>query len=236
MIDPLELTAQAMLRDMRQFNTISQNVANVNTQGYKALHPAVEQPLSIEQSSLIQNKSAVSLARNTAISDGALNKTDQALDFALTGNGFFVIKQDAQQLLTRSGHFITDQQGFIRTATGGFLMGKAGPIQIELGNLELTRNGELFLNGDLLDKLKIVVPLSGEQLKHQGAGHYQVSNVQQADDRQFQLHQGYLEASNVDVAGEMIQLLSTQRHFGLMQRYMATYDGMVKEAINSLGK
>lgn len=237
MIDPIELTAQAMLRDMQQFNTISQNVANVNTQGYKALHPAASQPtFSIEQGSLKQAELTASQGKDTAVADGALNKTDQALDFALTGKGFFVISQDDQQLLTRSGHFVTDQQGFIRTAMGGFLMGNSGPIQIEVGNLDLSRSGELSLNGDLLDELKIVVPIPGEQMKHQGAGHYQVENVQQADSKQYQLQQGYLEASNVDVAGEMIQLLSTQRHFGLMQRYMATYDGMVKGAINSLGK
>jgi len=237
MIDPIELTAQAMLRDIQQFNTISQNVANVNTQGYKALHSATGQPIfSIEQGSLTQSEPTASQGSDTAVADGALNKTDQALDFALTGKGFFVISQDDQQLLTRSGHFITDKDGFIRTGMGGFLMGKQGPIQIEVGNLELNRSGEILLNGELLDELEIVIPIAGQKMNHQGAGHYQVDNVQQADSKQYQLQQGYLEASNVDVAGEMIQLLSTQRHFGLMQRYMATYDGMVKGAIDSLGK
>lgn len=236
MIDPIELTAVTMARDTQTINQISQNVANVNTQGYRAKSAQANFTLSLDNNALSLSQVSPEKQGGIVEADGALNQTGKALDFALLGKGFFVIKQNEDYLLTRSGRFVTDQEGYIRTQTGGWLMGKTGPIQIEVGNLELTADGELYLNGNFLDELNIAVPVTGSKMEHKGAGHYFVKQVQQAESNAYQLHQGYLEASNVDVAGEMINLLSTQRHFGLMQRYMATYDGMVKDAINNLGK
>ncbi|MDO6685845.1 MULTISPECIES: flagellar hook basal-body protein [unclassified Agarivorans] len=219
MTDPISIVSMAMADDTRRINTIGNNVSNVSSVGFKA------QTLSSKgdvHSDLINS------------SDGRLLRTNRNLDFALQGAGFFVVDNNGQQLLSRNGSFSVNESGQLVTSMGKFLVqGKSGPINIGLGSISIDSKGAVWEGDREIDRLLIHKP--NESIFLTTAGNYNSASSQEVEEG-YVVYQGALESSNVDVAGEMVQLMATQKHFSLMQRYFLLYDGLMKNGINQIGK
>ncbi|KUI97028.1 flagellar hook basal-body protein [Vibrio sp. MEBiC08052] len=232
MVDPIEIVSQAMREDTQKINVVSHNVANVNSTGFKAQlasFPA-ERPLS-------ETGTVAGAERRQSFnfSDGHLIKTGRNLDLAVTGNGFLAL-DDAQgkKQFTRNGSLAIDHEGYlVSAATGARIVGERGTLFIGDENVEIRRDGTFMRGQQSLGKLSLYQPLG--EVTSVGQGIYQAQEYRQVEDG-FSVIQGSLETSNVDIAAEMLQLMTTQKHFGLVQRYFVAYDEQLKNGISQIGK
>ncbi|WP_411993488.1 flagellar hook-basal body protein [Agarivorans sp. DSG3-1] len=219
MTDPISIVSTAMAEDTLRINTIGNNVSNVSSVGFKA------QTLSSKgdvHSDLINN------------SDGRLLRTNRKLDLALQGTGFFVVDNNGQQLLSRNGSFSVNESGQLVTSNGKFLVqGRSGPINVGIDSFSIDSKGVIWVGDREVDRLLIKQP--NDSMLLATAGNYSSASSREVKDG-YVVYQGALESSNVDVAGEMVQLMAAQKHFSLMQRYFLLYDGLMKNGINQIGK
>src|SRR3970040_627060 len=120
---------------------IANNVANINTSGYKADRPVfkVDVPDTINGTSL---PFPVSDNFNT----GAIRQTGNVLDLAIEGDGFFVIDTPDGPRYTRSGNFILDASKALTTVDGHMVMGDGGPIILEEGKIAVDADGRVSVD------------------------------------------------------------------------------------------
>src|SRR3989337_1621297 len=143
---------------------IANNVANVNTAGYKADRPVfkVDVPDSIYQSQG-QGNAPVSDKFYTEIdsvftdfNSGLIRQTGNVLDLAIEGDGFFVIDTPDGTRYARSGNFILDASKTLTTVDGRMVMGDGGPIILEEGKIAVDADGRAYVNGSEVNRMKIV--------------------------------------------------------------------------------
>lgn len=223
MTDTIQAISRQMSQDVRTLSTVSQNVANVNTTGYKsqklvagfsdALNPAVGgHVLDLRQGPMVQ--------------------TGKSLDVALQGPGFFQVEQDGQTILSRSGALKIDADGRLRTIHGGLVMSDSGPITLSNEAITIKSNGEIWQAGTVVSRLSMVDIEDAAALQAVTGG-YRYKG--QMTEWQGSLVQGALEQSNVDVADETIRLMETTRHLESIQRAISTYDKVLEVGINRIG-
>ncbi len=258
MLRALWTAATGMTAQQENIDVISNNIANVNTTGYKKmrasfqdlLYQTVEQP-GVPTSDTTQNPTGKQIGLGTRIAgtygiftQGNLIKTDRQLDVAIEGDGFFkVILPDGTEAYTRDGNFKLDKDGRIVTSDGYPLSPQitipSNAIQIsispdgqvvailddhtttELGRITLVK----FINPAGLQRignnLYIKTDASGDPIEAnpgtQGLG---------------VLKQGFLEASNVNIVEEMINLITAQRAYEFNAKAIKAGDEMLKTAAN----
>ena len=153
--------AGAMLQQVR-LEMLSNNLANVNTIGFKEDNPVFRFQESTETNSatsagvpkLSPYVSPMDYATNH--SSGTLRKTGNPLDAAIAGDGFFEIKTADGLQYTRKGCFSVNEQGLLTTATGDTVMGQGGTIEINGSSIEISEQGEISVDGNLVDVLRVV--------------------------------------------------------------------------------
>lgn len=240
-MDALSAITAAMQDDLVRMQAIGQNLANVNTIGYKKA-TTVTQPFIDNLGNLYganQLGRAQSHHQPTEImrdfSMGTLRNTGNPLDVVIEGQGFFELLTPNGKVYTRQGQFKLDASGSLITQQGDFVMGAAGEITVDSENIEITNDGRIFTDGREVAQLKVVsfanenntmLPVGGGQFVAQG-------QAVQSDDIPS-VRQGYVELPNVDQAVEMIKMIETARHFELAQRVVRGYDDMLETSIDTL--
>ena len=276
MIRGLYTGSAGMLADMERLNVIANNLANVNTTGYK-------QDISVYKSfpeMLLRRESDNGLNRVPAGSwdampmigklgtgvelnevftrhkQGDLHKTDNPLDLALQGPGFFTVATPKGERFTRDGSFFLDKEGFVVNKEGFKLLGENGPIKLQKYNFKITPEGKIVINRAVttaltsnqhnlwqdpvtVDQLKIRTFPFMRELKKEGANLYfetPHSGPPVPMQKPFQIHQGFLEKSNVNVVKEMVKMIEVQRHYEANQKVMQTEDAALGRLINEVAK
>jgi len=228
MVDPIDIVSRTMQQDLHRIEVVSNNVANVNSVGFKA------QALPNIQSDM---NGLTKLANNPIsinVSDGRLIQTGRSLDLAIQGQGFFVVDNNGEKLLSRNGSLSVNREGYLVTSAGSYLVqGSNGAVYIGDEAFQVNETGQIISGGQELDRLQVHQAFG--DIRPVGNGAYQSQGSGQIAEG-YSIVQGVLESSNVDVASEMMQLMSTQKHFGLIQRYFVAYDGLLKNGINQIGK
>ena len=208
----LYLLAAGGERAFEQLNATTNNIANLNTPGFKKI-------LLEEMSQhLPQNKGdAYNLliyprfkATHPVLTQGALRETGAPLDLALKGRGFFAVKTKGGELYTRNGHFTVDPLGRIVDQNGNPLLDISGR-EIVLqgrGKVEITKDGVVYEDGVEVGIVKIV---DFDSVRPVGDSYYE--GVGEPMPTDAQVLQGYLESSNVNPVKEMVNLIEAQRRF-----------------------
>lgn len=221
MPNALQAISRSLGNDVQKLATISQNVANLNTTGYRGARAVPD----------FQDQTALRTSIDQR--DGGLLQSDRSLDLALRGAGFFVIEREGRFLLTRSGAFHVDAQGFLVTARGDRVQGLGGPLSIGADDVRVDARGELW-DGELsLGVLQIVSVADATRLSAASDGAYKYEGAQAQWDGS--VIQGALERTNVDPAEETVRLIETTRHAESLQRAISIYDRAMDVGINSLG-
>lgn len=223
MTDTLQAIARSLGDDVKALATISHNVANLNTPGYRGVRavPAfdAQQPL---QTAITQG-------------DGGLAQTMRTLDLALRGPGFFVVEREGQPVLVRSGAFRVDAEGLLVDAGGDRVLGTAGPVAVPEGEpVRVDANGELWSGLQPLGQLQVVAVADAALLRPAGAGAYRYEGA--LAPWTGSVVQGALERANVDPADETVRLMETTRHAESVQRAISIYDKAMDIGINKLGE
>jgi flagellar basal-body rod protein FlgF len=239
----------ALLQQMRM-ELLSNNLANVNTVGYKADVPVFRVNQTTTDGSELgaganpapyTGVSPLSppLEASIDFSSGSLKQTGNPLDVALVGEGFFAVQTDQGIQYTRQGNFMINEDGVLSTQDGQpVLNDNGGPIEIPDGVVTVDETGGIWVDGSSLDTLQIVSFPDPSSLKKTGntlfipAG----SDVtpQQATD--FSLRQGFIELSNVNAIRAMTEMIETMRVYESYQRMIRTIDDANAKSVNEVGK
>ncbi len=247
------------IAEQRRLDIISNNLANVNTLGYKkegisfrAYFQDYVRKLSeeinqeeinigeeIDLPNLLKSTEYVVVSETTTdFSQGSIKVTDNPLDLAIDGGGFFKVRTDKGFLYTRKGNFRLNSKGEIVTAEGYRLMSTMDkPIVISGKNILISDDGEVFVDGSFAGKINIV-DFPDRRLLQRLEGQY-FRNVNPLGNRElrpsnFRVIQGALETSNVNVVYEMVNMIETLRKFEAGQRVITTFSDTTSRIINQI--
>ena len=246
MIRGLYTSASAMLAAQTQSEVIGDNVANVKTPGYKEqLASNISFPaMLIERMGGNTSPEPVQIGwlgtgvgvdrASLSNTQGALETTDLKTDLALTSPGYFVVQTPGGDRYTRNGHFQLDANGMLESPEGYALQGEKGTIGPLSSEFVVKADGTVMDNGQRIDRLR-VVNIPTDALKREGQSLYSVTQpVQVSTDAQ--VLQGSIEASNVDLSGQMIQMMTVMKAYEANQKVIQTQDEMLSKAVNEVGK
>ena len=251
----LYIAATGMNAQQSQMDVISNNLANVSTNGFKGsravfedlLYQTVRQPgaQSTQQtelpSGLQQGTGVQQVATERLYTQGNLQQTGNSKDVAIDGQGFFQVQMpDGTTSYTRDGSFQTDAQGRLVTSSGyplipgitlpnnatSLTIGSDGVVSITTpGNTANVQIGTLqlatFINPTGLQSL-------GENLFAETASSGAPNVTQPSLNGAGKLQQGYVEASNVNVVQELVNMIQTQRAYEINSKAVTTSDQMLQ--------
>jgi flagellar basal-body rod protein FlgF/flagellar basal-body rod protein FlgG len=204
------------------------NLANVNTSGYKAQLPTFRSVLASASNAA---SSPVAQAVNdfgvlgdsrTDLLQGSLDHTGSDFDFALQGQGWFTVQSGTNRLYTRNGNFHVDSNGRLVTGDGNPVLGTQGPIIVPPGKLYVSGDGTVSVDGALAGQLQLVQFSSGTVLTAEGSSYVSAPSTSEQPSS-AQVVQGSLENSNVSAISAAVDLVSLQRHYDLLQQALTTF-------------
>ncbi|MDR3600685.1 MAG: flagellar basal-body rod protein FlgF [Desulfosporosinus sp.] len=246
MIRGLYTSATGMLAAQTRSEVIGDNVANVKTPGYKEEQASnISFPAQmIERVGGNQASEVVPIggmgtgvgvdraARSNV--QGSIQTTDVKTDLALTSPGYFVVQTPGGERYTRNGQFQTDSNGMLQTSDGNAVLGVKGPIGPLSSDFSVKADGTVMDKGQSLDRLR-VVDIPANALQREGQSLYSSSQPVQAS-ATAQVLQGSIEASNVDISGQMVQMMTVMKAYEANQKVIQTEDSMLDKAVNEVGK
>ena len=233
----------------RQLDVVANNVANVNTNGFKADKSLFEEYLAsnAHEDNFARPDRRVSFVQDRGtyrdFSQGPAEQTKNPLDVAIDGNGFLVVQTPAGERYTRNGGLQINTQGQLVTASGLPVLGTGGPIVFQPGDKEITINGDGGVSvregvnrvDSLRGKLRLVSFAQAQSLLKEGSNLYSAgagANPQPATN--IKVRQGYIEKSNVNSVLEMSQMIEVTRAYTQMATLLQTQSDLHKSAIEKL--
>jgi len=226
----LEVTrpVQGGLRQERKLESVSNNLANAETIGFK------KDTISFDA----KFKAQV----NKDFSQGSLQTTGNALDVALSGEGFFKIETPEGIRYTRNGNFSLDINGVLVDQNGNPVLGQGGAITIAGEEMEETLSinqiGEISLGGEVIDTLDIVTFDDKRKLDREAENllSYKGPTTDEIQVEQTVVQHRALENSNIQVVDEMVRMIDYNRMFETFTKSILTFDEVDNKAINDVGK
>lgn len=206
-----------------RFENISNNLANLNTNGFKKTVISFDQVLAGQEYSRVD------------FTPGPLVHTGNDLDLALEGEGFFKVMTAAGEKYTRDGSFTLDREGRLVTRTGDPVLGENGPITVSGNRISIGRDGRVLVDGSEAGRLSVIKFQAPQHVKKEGRSYYAYSG---GEDRGIvdvpapDVKQGYLEKANVDSSEEMIKMIEAFRTFEAVQKALQNMDEVTSKMVN----
>jgi flagellar basal-body rod protein FlgF len=210
----------------------SQDLANVNTSGYKGQRLAFSEVLAKRLPADDRPGGLVAVGgQRTNLGPGVLQGTGNPFHLAIEGDGFFVIKTARGERYTRNGGFTMKADGTVITAEGDALLADGGPLQLTDANFEVTADGTVRSDNNEVGKLRIVRFVDGAKAVKEGANLFrsEAGNVAAVSDAR--VVQGNLEQSNVSPIDSMVALITINRQFEAYERAMKMMDSITEKVI-----
>jgi flagellar basal-body rod protein FlgF len=167
------------------------------------------------------------------LTEGPLEKTDNPLDLALVGEGFFVVAGPRSRLYTRAGRFRLDAASRLVTPDGYPVLGQRGPLVLPPGEVVVAKTGLVSVNGRPVDTLRIVRFVSPAQLVPVGGGYLAARGPEQPA-AGVEVLQGSVEHSNVRPAAELSRMLLALRIYEANVMAMRTQDQALGRLLNAV--
>ncbi|MCL1877739.1 MAG: flagellar hook-basal body protein [Defluviitaleaceae bacterium] len=254
MIRGIFTSAMGMTTHMQRMDVITQNMANVNTTAYKRDHVVshefsdilmqrINDPgfLQLFQGMPIGNVNPGVFVDDvfTAFTQGAFQQTDNTLDLAISGQGFFVVNLDGEELLTRDGTF-SIANGMLATQSGGLVQGQNGNITLPDGYIVINEEGRIYVNDEYVDTLRFTnFTRDGlHSLRKMQDNFFRVSEYTPGTEIPFEgtVLQGFLEASNVNIVQEMVEMITNSRAYDTNARMITVQDNTLQRAVNDIAR
>jgi flagellar basal-body rod protein FlgG len=244
----LYIAATGMTSAMVRQDVIASNLANVSTVGFKADRVVNETFGDSLLYSMRGGQPEVMGTMNygtrvagtvTDFSQGSFRHTEQPLDLAIGGDGFFAIRMaDGTPGFTRDGQFTRSPDGFLTTQTGEYVLGTGDPrlpvfVGTE-GNPVIRADGRVTsADGTQLGQIAVVT-LDVPNAKKVGQNTW-IGDETGGMPGSTQIRQGWVEASGVNSVKEMVEMITTLRAYESSQRVITSIDGTLDKAVNSVG-
>jgi flagellar basal-body rod protein FlgG len=261
MTNALITAVQSMQNDLQYIDTISQNMVNMATPGYKRSIPLTQafgdamriagtagstsaSPSTASFGGLttaVSSANAFSSLTPTLttmldLSAGAVKQTGRPWDLAITGDGYFELATPEGTAYTRAGDFHLDGSGRLVSVGGFAVQGQSGDIVLSGNNATVDHTGNVMQDGATVAQIKIVQFKDGKAMQKTPAGFLRPGTATGSVADMPELQVGYLESSNVTPLREMIAMMETTRHFEAAQKLFQGYDEMLRTAIQKLGE
>lgn len=237
-----------MLTQQRKIDISSNNISNLNTAGYKK-----EQAVTTTFGNLLINKykqdgiyeestplNSVSMIRimeenNTIHSQGNLEETGSATDFAIMGAGFFSINDNGNTFYTRNGSFNIDEEGYLALKNAGRVQGEYGDIYVGTDKFDFVDDGSIIVDDEVVDKIALYDFVDYNSLNKAGEG--MLASAEEPNLVESpKITNKTIERSNVDVTKEMTGLMSSQRALQTASQALKMYDLIQEKAVSEIGK
>lgn len=218
----IDSISQALSRDIQHLAIVSQNIANVNTPGY-------QQRLSFDQA-LLQSSTFQTVVTNSEQA-GAIRSSQRPLDFAITGEGYFVLMYQGETMLSRDGRFHINSEGYLAHSSGALLQSAEGDIHVSGIEVSIAKDGTIR------DRTGVVAHIqlrNTTELVPVASGLYAAQSQTPVVEAQIQTQA--LNASSVNPGTETVRMMELSRHLQSLQKAAQTYDQMLYNGINELGK
>ncbi len=239
--------ASGMLTQNRNLDVISNNITNSLTPGFKkdTMTSSTFQEEMIARTGNLDkstpqtlNSMAMMRVATGTVTDfqqGQLEETGNALDVALTSDGFFQIQTENGYVYTRNGSFSIDDQGYLALSEVGRVMGNNGAIYLGTDEIQIDSSGTISLpDGTVAGTIAVVNFEDKTQLEKAENGVF-TSNAQ-GNAINGTMTQGSVEQSNVDAIDEMIGMMESQRALQSAAQVLKIYDEMMSKAVNDIGQ
>ena len=240
--------ASGMLTQQRKIDISSNNISNINTAGYKK-----EQAVTSNFGSLFINKykqngineeatpiGDVSIIRtitenNTVHSQGTLEETGRDTDFAIMGSGFFAVDNNGQTVYTRNGSFNIDEEGYLVLEGTGKVQGEFGDVYVGTDKFDFSENGIIKVDGEEVDNIAVYDFFNYNDLNKYKEGML-ISDTEPELVEYPKITNKTIERSNVNVAKELTDIMSSQRALQTASQAFKIYDMIQDKAVNEIGK
>ena len=233
----------------RQVDVVANNVANVNTYGFKADQSLFQEFLKTgaHEDNFIGRDRTVSYVLDSGtyrdFSQGALQSTSNPLDVAIDGSGFLAVQTAAGERYTRDGSLHINSQGQLVTVTGDPVLGTGGPIVLQPTDHDVSISPDgtvtvldgLARTDSIRGKLRLVSFADAQQLLKEGSNLYSAGNAGAAQpDTRSMVKQGFVEKSNVNSVAEMSTLIEVNRAYSQIATLLQQQGDLHKSAIQQL--
>lgn len=225
--------------------TVANNLANLNTTGFKEVRtfysflsdslgsPDDQGGLHASINRAVRANGAVNQAA------GSLASTSRELDIAIEGDGFLAVQAPGGERYTRNGNLHLDRQSVLTTSGGYPVLGISGrAITLGPGTVNINENGDVMLNGERVDRLKVVSIGDFSKLAKEGDSLfvYRGENTP-AISGHAAIKSGFLEQSNVNAVASIVHMVDLLRHFEAIQKCInLEMNQMNGKAIEKLGR
>ena len=265
MVKGLYTAYTGMVNEQRRLDTLTNNLANSNTTGYKK-EGATAQSFDDELAIRIKDTSSNLMPRRMGIinmgvdigetytdwSQGAFKITDKPADLALAGQGFFAVEftdkyGNTSIKYTRDGEFQVDRDGYFRTADGDYLLnmnaalngqtGEQAYVRIDpLLDYSVNQQGYIYQDGGLVAQVGFVDFADYNYLEKYGENFVQPIEGGQVIASTATIEQGALESSNVNIVDEMVSMITIQRAYDAGQKMIQAEDEALEMAVSQVGR
>ncbi len=244
MIRGLYTSASSMAANEARMDTLSNNVANADTTGFKRDERIMESfpEMVIHRMERGGSEEIGDLGSGVGIdesytdfSSGHFQQTDAPLDLAISGDGFFALETEEGVRYTRNGSFHLDADGMIVDERGNPVLGEEGPLQVLPDEeVHIDTDGTVYA-GDLeVDNLQIVDFDDPNQLEKLGESLFAEGEAEEIEVDDYSVEQGHLEGSNVEIVREMVEMIEASRHYETNQRSIRAQDESLQQAVNEI--
>jgi flagellar basal-body rod protein FlgF len=240
------LSRQTILE--RQLDVVANNVANVNTTGYKADSSLFEEYLmpGAHEDNFVGSDRRVSYVQDRAtfrdVSQGALEQTKNPLDVAISGSAYLAVQTPGGERYTRDGGLQLNNQGQLVTVAGNPVLGSSGPIVFQPTDhdINISPDGTITVmegnarTDSIRGKLRLVSFTDAQKLLKEGANLYSAGEGSAQPDLKSTIQQGFIEKSNVNAVAEMSRMIEVTRAYTQISTLLQQQSDLHKTAIQQL--
>jgi flagellar basal-body rod protein FlgG len=254
-----------MITETNRTDVIANNLSNANTTGYKrdvAVSSEFE-PMLLRRVDDQNDRTDVTSFKGFSVNggnapvvgelgmgsytaeiatnheQGALHATGNPFDLAIAGAGYFAVQTPQGVRYTRNGNFYKQSDGRLVTANGQAVLNRQGQsiiIPNGTANIQIGSKGQVYADGQMVDTLQFVQFDNRRAVLKQGDSLYYPQEGAQPQPATGTIEQGMLEASNVNVVSDMVELINNYRMYEAGSKAVTTQDSMADKAVNEVGK
>lgn len=247
MIKGIYSATSGMLAEATRTDAIANNLANVNTPGYKKDIVVTKDFASTLIERIGDGKDTPTIGSmgvgvvvdeiKPVQEQGALYQTANSLDVAIQGKGYFAVQTPNGIRYTRNGNFTQNAQGQLVTQDGYQVLGNNNnPITLRGSKVTITNEGNIVADNVTVNRLQMVEFANEKQLDKQGSSLYYAPAESPRQQATGSAKQGYLEMSNVNVVLEMVNLISNYRAYEVNAKTVQAHDTLLQKAANDVGR
>lgn len=231
------LTRQSGL--MREMQVVANNIANISTAGFRSEGVIFSEYVArLEGASGGSLSMATASGRNIQLVQGDLEPTGGDFDFAIEGEGFFLLQTPDGEALTRAGRFLPNDAGELVNPDGHLLLDAGGaPVFTppDARSITLAEDGTLSADGRPLTQIGLWQPVDPNDLAHLDGVRFSSAGPLAPVQTPTTLLQGFVESSNVDPVAQIARMIEVQRAYEMGQGFLEKEDERVRSFLRTVG-